>query len=69
MAIIKVIEVLSNSPTSWEDATQRAVTEAARTVKNIRSAYVKEQTAQVVDNKISEYRVTLKITFEITHSD
>jgi dodecin len=68
MSILKVIEVMSNSTTSWEDATQQAVTEASKTLKNIRSAYVKEQTAQVVDNKITEYRVTLKITFELEHS-
>jgi len=67
MSILKVIEVMSNSTTSWEDATQQAVTEASKTLKNIRSAYVKEQTAQVSDNKITEYRVTLKITFEIDH--
>ena len=67
MSILKVIEVMSNSTTSWEDATQRAVTEASKTLKNIRSAYVKEQTAQVSDNKITEYRVTLKLTFEIDH--
>ena len=60
---------MSNSTSSWEDATQQAVTEASKTVKNIRSAYVKEQTAQVAENKITEYRVTLKITFEIDHSD
>jgi flavin-binding protein dodecin len=67
MSILKVIEVMSNSTTSWEDATQQAVTEASKTLKNIRSAYVKEQTAQVVDGRVTEYRVNLKVTFEIEH--
>lgn len=67
MSILKVIEVMSNSTTSWEDATQQAVTEAAKTLKNIRSAYVKEQTAKVVDGRVTEYRVNLKITFELEH--
>ena len=67
MSILKVIEVMSNSTTSWEDATQQAVTEASKTLKNIRSAYVKEQTAQVVDGRVTEYRVNLKLTFEIEH--
>ncbi|HUH32362.1 MAG TPA: dodecin family protein [Daejeonella sp.] len=67
MSILKVIEVMSNSTTSWEDATQQAVTEASKTLKNIRSAYVKEQTAKVVDGRVTEYRVNLKITFELEH--
>lgn len=66
MAMLKVIEVLGNSTKSWEDATQNAVSEAAETVKNIRSAYVNEMTTKVDGGKISEYRVNLKVTFEIT---
>ncbi len=62
---MKVIEVLSNSDKSWEDATQKAVKEASKTVKNIRSAWVKDQSVQVKDGKIEEFRVTLKISFEI----
>ena len=65
MGVLKVIEILSSSEKSWEDATQRAVEEASKTLKNIRSAYVKDQSAEVKDNKIAEYRVILKITFEI----
>jgi flavin-binding protein dodecin len=69
MSILKVIEVMSNSTTSWEDATQQAVTEASKTLKNIRSVYIKEQTAQVSDNRVTEYRITAKVTFEIVHSE
>ncbi len=65
MAVLKVIEVLSSSTVSWEDATKRAVTEAAKSLKNIRSVYVKEQSAQVKNNEVVEFRVNLKITFEI----
>ncbi len=65
MAVLKVIEVLSSSTVSWEDATRQAVTEASKSLKNIRSAYVKEQSVQVKDNAVSEFRVNLKITFEI----
>jgi len=67
MSILKVIEVMSQSNSSWEDATQNAVSEASKTLKNIRSAYVKEQSAHVVDGKITEYRVNVKLTFEIEH--
>ncbi|NAS32082.1 dodecin domain-containing protein [Flavobacteriaceae bacterium R38] len=65
MAVLKVIEVLSNSKESWEDATQKAVTQASKSVKNIRSVYVQEQSAIVDGDKVSEYRVNLKITFEV----
>ena len=65
MAVLKVIEVLSSSTVSWEDATKRAVTEAAKSLKNIRSVYVKEQSAQVKNNEVVEFREKKKITFEI----
>ncbi|MGV9003112.1 dodecin family protein [Flavobacterium sp.] len=65
MAVLKVIEVLSSSTISWEDATRNAVEEASKTVKNIRSVYVKEQSATVNNGKVSEYRMNLKLTFEI----
>ena len=67
MAILKVIEVMSQSPNSWEDAAQQAVTEASKTMKNIRSVYNHQQTADVSDNRITEYRVNVKLTFEIEH--
>ena len=65
MAVLKVIEILASSPVSWEDATASAVKTAGKTVKEIRSAYVKEQSAVVVKNKITEYRVNVKICFEV----
>lgn len=65
MAVIKVIELLANSQKSWEDATQNAVTHAAKTIKNIKSVYVQEQTAVVTGENITEYRVNVKISFEI----
>ncbi len=65
MAVLKVIEVLSNSENSWEDATKKAVNHAAKTVKNIRSVYVQEQSAIVKNDQVTEFRVNLKITFEV----
>ena len=65
MAIMKVIEVLSNSKKSWEDATAKAVKQASKSVKNIRSVYVQDQSAIVQDGAVVEYRVNLKLTFEI----
>jgi len=65
MAVLKVIEIMASSTVSWEDAASNAVNTAGKTVKEIRSVYVKEQSAQVVDNKIKEYRVNVKISFEV----
>lgn len=65
MAILKVIEVLSNSDKSWEDATRKAVDDASKTVKNIRSVYVQDQSAVVEGGEVKEFRVNLKLTFEV----
>lgn len=65
MAVLKVIEVLANSPKSWEDATRNAVSEASKSVKNIRSVYVNEQSCVVDAENISQFRVNVKITFEV----
>ena len=65
MAILKVIEVLSSSEKSWEDATKKAVIHASKSLKNIRSVYVQDQSASIKDNAVAEFRVNLKITFEI----
>ncbi|WP_299397830.1 dodecin family protein [uncultured Gelidibacter sp.] len=65
MAVLKVVEILSNSNESWEDATKKAVKHASKTVKNIKSVYVKEQSAIVKNDEVTEFRVNLKITFEV----
>lgn len=65
MAVLKVIEVLSSSEKSWEDAAANAVKIASKTVKEIRSVYVQDMSAVVNKNKITEFRVTVKITFEV----
>jgi hypothetical protein len=65
MAIHKVIEVLSQSDKSWEDAAARAVRDAAKTVKGIRSIYVRNFQADVKKNKIVQYRINAKVTFEV----
>ncbi len=66
MAVLKVVEILSNSEKSWEEATKKAVKHASKTVKNIKSVYVKEQSAIVNNDEVTEFRVNLKITFEVS---
>lgn len=65
MAVMKVIEILSNSSKSWEDATAKGVAKASKSVKNIKSAYVQSQSVTVSAGKVKEYRVNLKLTFQV----
>lgn len=66
MTVMKVIEVMGSSDKSWDDAAQKIVTEASKTVKNIRSIYIQEMSAKVENNKITEYRLNGKISFEVS---
>ncbi len=52
MAVLKVIEVLANSDKSWEDATKNAIQKASKSVNNIKSVYVNEQSATVNNGEI-----------------
>ena len=63
--VVKVIEVLSQSSTGWEDAARGAVNEAAKTLRNIRSIYIKELSAEIEDGKINNYRVNAKVSFDL----
>ena len=65
MAVMKVVEIMANSNKSWEDAVKNAVKTAAKTIKNIKSVYVKDQTANVEGENITDYRVIVKITFQV----
>lgn len=65
MAILKVIEILASSDKSWEDATRQAVKKASKSVNNIKSAYVQSQSVTVKGDSVEEYRVNVKITFEV----
>jgi flavin-binding protein dodecin len=67
MAILKVIEIMADSSKSWEDAAAKGIVKASKTLKGIKSAYLKEQSVTVGSGgKINSYRVTLKISFEVS---
>ncbi|BCU66053.1 hypothetical protein F941_00291 [Acinetobacter bouvetii DSM 14964 = CIP 107468] len=63
MAIAKIVEVNSSSTQSFEDAIQTGIAKVTETVKNVQGAWVNEQKVMISDNKITEYRVNLKISF------
>ncbi len=65
MAIVKIIEVIASSPNSFDEATKNALSEASKSVKNIKSIYIQEMKANVENNKIVSYGVNAKISFEV----
>ena len=63
MSIATVVEVNSSSNKSFEDAIQTGISKVTETVKNVQGAWINEQKVVIKDNKITEYRVNLKISF------
>jgi flavin-binding protein dodecin len=63
MAVAKVVEISSSSPTSFEDAVKTGIEKAGETLRGIQGAWVSEEKVEVEDGKITEYRVTLRVTF------
>lgn len=63
MSVAKVTEVISSSKKSFDDAVSRGIERADKTLKNIKGAWVENQTVKVKDGKIVEYRVNMRVTF------
>ena len=63
MAVARVTEISSTSPKSFDDAVAQGVARAAKTLRNVRGAWVKEQRVDISDGKITEYQVNLMVTF------
>lgn len=63
--MVKVIEVIGSSKEGFTEATQSAVKEASKSVKNIKSIYIEHMNANVLNNEIVSYAVNAKISFEI----
>jgi dodecin len=63
MSVAKVIEIIASSKKSFEDAVVQGVAKAADSLHDITGAWIKEQSAKVVNGKVTEYRVNMKVTF------
>lgn len=63
LPMLKVIEVLAESDTGWEDAARTAVEHAAKTLRHIRSINIENFSATVVEGKIARYRINARISF------
>lgn len=69
MSIARITEISSTSTKSFEDAIQSGVNRATGTLRNVRSAWVKEQQIKIEGNSIVEYQVNLMITFVLDEGD
>ena len=65
MAIVKVVEIVGTSPTSWEDAARNALQGAQKSLRNITGIEATNWTARVTGAEISEYRATIKLAFRV----
>ena len=63
MAVARVTEISSTSSKSFDDAIQQGITRATKTLRNVRSAWVKEQRVDIKNDQITEYQVNLMVTF------
>ncbi len=68
MSVAKVIEVISVSKTSFDDAIKQGIARASETVSDVTGAWVKDQSVDVSGGKVTGYRVTLKLTFVLKGS-
>jgi len=65
MTAVKIVKVLGTSSESWQDAAQKAVSEASKTIDNISGIEIHDHTAKVKDGSIIEYRATVEVAFPV----
>ncbi len=63
MSIAKVTEIIASSPQSFQDAIEKGIARANKTLENVTGVWVKDQKIDVVDGAITQYRVVMRITF------
>ena len=69
MSVVKVIELIASSEKSFDDAVQQAVSEAAKSLRNIDSVWVKDMKVHVKDGRIKSYGVICKVSFRLDDGD
>lgn len=65
MSVLRISEIVSTSDKSWQDAVENGLERADKTIRNIKGIDVTSWKAEVKDGKIKEYRVVMKIAFEV----
>jgi flavin-binding protein dodecin len=61
-----VTEITAASPTSFDDAIRKGIARAVKTLENVRGAWIQDQEIVIEDDKVTEYRVHMKVTFVLT---
>lgn len=69
MSVAKNIEITSSSSVGFDDAISSGISRASKTINNIRGAWIKEQKVEVSEGKVTEYRVTMILTFVLTDEE
>jgi len=69
MSVAKNIEITSTSPTSFEDAIEKGIARASKTIDNLRGAWIKEQKINISNGKTTEYQVMMILTFVLGGGD
>ena len=69
MSVAKNIEITSTSPSSFEDAIEKGIARASRTIDNVRGAWIKDQKINISNGKATEYQVTMIVTFVLGGGD
>jgi flavin-binding protein dodecin len=63
MTVAKVSEITSSSPKSFDDAIERGINRASKTLKNVTSAWIADQEVEISKGKVTAYRVRMRVTF------
>lgn len=69
MSVAKNIEIISSSAISFDDAIKSGIQRAAKTINNIRGAWIKEQKIEIAEGNVTEYRVTMIVTFVLSDDE
>ncbi|NND64843.1 MAG: dodecin domain-containing protein [Gammaproteobacteria bacterium] len=63
MSVARVTNIIASSPKSFEDAIEKGIERATKTLKNVKGAWVENMKVTINDNKVDEYRVNMRVTF------
>ena len=65
MSIARVTEISATSPHSFDDAVKQGIERAQKTLRGIKSAWIKDQNVMIEDGEAREFKVNMLITFEL----
>ena len=68
MSVARVVEISATSSKSFEDAMQQGIARATKTLRNVRSAWIKEQEVRIEGNRVADYKVNMLVTFVLDDS-